>query len=156
MKLVADKHGRICSVELFPPSTAFDASRQPDGSVRVVELVEKTLLTPVGLRTLAPGSPDYRPHYGPGDQACRDSAYHQGTAWPWLMGHFIDAHLKVYGDKARSRALLDTLAGPGLENCGIGTLNEIFDADPPHAPNGCIAQAWSVSEVLRALANTAP
>jgi len=120
----------------------------------IVEQVEEKLLTPVGLRTLAPGSPDYRAHYGPGDTFARDSAYHQGTVWPWPIGHFIDAHLKVYGDKARSRALLDGLLGPSLSRYGVGTVAEIFDADPPHAPNGCIAQAWSVSEVLRALAKT--
>lgn len=121
---------------------------------QIIDVVEASLLTPYGLRTLAPGSPGYRGRYCPGDQVWRDGAYHQGTVWPWPIGHFIDAHLRVYKDPARSRALLETLVTSALEANGVGTLNEIFDADPPHTPNGCIAQAWSVSEVLRALVNT--
>ena len=123
-----------------------------DGAKAVVDQVQASLLTPFGLRTLAPGSPDYRPRYAPGDQAFRDGAYHQGTVWPWLLGAFAEAHLKVYGDKAQTRALLDSLLGVGLAEYGVGTLAEIFDGDPPHAPNGCPAQAWSVAEVLRASA----
>ena len=123
-----------------------------DQAKTVVDEVAAVLLTPYGLRTLAPGSPDYHPHYGPGDQATRDGAYHQGTVWPWLLGAFADAHLQVYGDKAKTRALLDTLLTRGLTVAGVGTLPEIFDAEPPFAPNGCIAQAWSVAELLRVLA----
>ena len=123
-----------------------------DQAKTVVDQVAERLLTPYGLRTLAPGSPDYHPHYGPGDQATRDGAYHQGTVWPWLLGAFADAHLKVYGDKAQTRALLDTLLTQGLSGYGVATLGEVFDAEPPFAPNGCIAQAWSVAEVLRVLA----
>ena len=121
----------------------------------IIEVVAEHLLTPYGLRTLAPGSPDYHAHYGPGDQAARDGAYHQGTVWPWLLGAFCDAHLKVYGDKAKTRALLSTLLTTGLTEYGVGTLAEIFDAEAPYAPNGCPAQAWSVGEVLRAYALTA-
>ncbi len=125
-----------------------------DPAKSVVETVTAHLLTPFGLRTLAPGSPDYRPHYGPGDQSTRDGAYHQGTVWPWLLGAFCDAHLQVYGDKAKTRALLDTLLSAGLTEYGIGTLAEIFDAEAPYAPNGCPAQAWSVAEILRAYVKT--
>ncbi len=125
-----------------------------DEAKSIVEVVSEHLLTPFGLRTLAPGSPDYHPHYGPGDGMARDGAYHQGTVWPWLLGAFCDAHLKVYGDKAKTRALLDTLLTTGLTEYGIGTLAEIFDAEAPYAPNGCPAQAWSVAEVLRAYVKT--
>ena len=116
----------------------------------VVDAVAGSLLTPFGLRTLAPGSPDYHGRYAPGDPTARDGAYHQGTVWPWLLGAFCDAHLKVYGDKAKTRALLGTLLGPGLSQYGVGSLFEVADGDAPHAPNGCPAQAWSVAEVLRA------
>ena len=120
---------------------------------QVLDTVESLLLTPVGLRTLAPDAPEYRGRYG-GDQTSRDGAYHQGTGWPWLIGPFIDALLKVYNDPAKARALLDTLTGKSLDKFGVGTLGEIFDGDAPHAPNGCIAQAWSVAEVLRVLVKT--
>ena len=115
----------------------------------VVEQVQALLLTPYGLRTLAPGSPDYHGRYAPGDQAARDGAYHQGTVWPWLLGAFCDAHFKVYGDKAKTKSLLDTLLTTGLSDYGIGSLAEIADGDAPFVPNGCPAQAWSVAEVLR-------
>lgn len=120
----------------------------------VVDVVAEHLLTPYGLRTLAPGSPDYRPRYGPGDPTFRDGAYHQGTVWPWLLGAFVDAHLKVYGDKTQTRALLSTLLEDGLAEYGVGTLAEISDGDAPHVPNGCPAQAWSVAEILRAYVKT--
>ena len=123
-----------------------------DVAKAVVDQAAALLLTPSGLRTLAPGSPGYRPVYAPGDPTFRDGAYHQGTAWPWLLGAFADAHLRVYGDKPKTRALFDTLLTDGLCDYGIGSLAEIADGDPPHAPNGCIAQAWSVGEVLRAYA----
>ncbi len=90
----------------------------------VVDAVAAHLLTPFGLRTLAPGTPGYHPIYAPGDQSFRDGAYHQGTVWPWLLGAFADAHLKVYGDKAKTRALLDTLLNAGLSEYGVGTLAE--------------------------------
>ena len=121
----------------------------------VVDVVAEHLLTPYGLRTLAPGSPDYHSRYAPGGQTARDGAYHQGTVWPWLLGAFCDAHLKVYADKAKTRALLNTLLTTGLTEYGVGTLAEIFDAEAPYAPNGCPAQAWSVAEVLRAYVLTA-
>ena len=120
----------------------------------VVDAVAKHLLTPFGLRTLAPSSPDYRPRYGPGDPTFRDGAYHQGTVWPWLLGAFADAHLQVYGDKAKTRALLSSLLKDGLTEYGVSSLAEIFDGDAPHLPNGCPAQAWSVAEVLRVYVKT--
>jgi glycogen debranching enzyme len=113
-----------------------------------VRVCERTLLTPAGLRSLAPGEPGYIPHYG-GDQRSRDGAYHQGTVWGWLIGPFVQAHLAAFGDVDRLERLLRPL-GDQLRIEGLGTVNEIFEAAPPHAPRGCVAQAWSVAEYLRA------
>jgi len=117
-----------------------------------VEAVTRHLLTPYGLRTLAPDDPAYRGQYG-GDQWSRDGAYHQGTVWAWLIGPYVEAYLRVHGHtaeaKAGGRALLQPLLAH-LRDAGIGSISEIFDGDPPHAPNGAISQAWSVAEVLRA------
>jgi predicted glycogen debranching enzyme len=137
------------------PFPVIDPVTDSDQAKSILEVVAEHLLTPFGLRTLAPGSPDYHARYGPGDSNARDGSYHQGTVWPWLLGAFCDAHLKVYGDKAKTRALLDTLLTTGLTEYGIGSLAEIFDAEAPYAPNGCPAQAWSVAEVLRAYVKTA-
>jgi len=114
----------------------------------VVEVVRNKLLTPVGLRSLAPGNPDYKSKYF-GDLRARDAAYHQGTVWAWLIGPFIDAWLRVHPeDRAGARRFLQGFV-PHLDEAGIGTISEIFDAEPPYTPRGCIAQAWSVAEVLR-------
>lgn len=118
----------------------------------VVETVERRLLTPCGLRTLSPEDPAYVPRYRGSPQE-RDAAYHQGTVWAWLLGAFVDAHLKVYRKPERARELLSGLPAHLLE-AGVGYCSEIFDADPPHIPNGCIAQAWSVAELLRAWRRT--
>ena len=119
----------------------------------VLDVVRKRLLTPVGLRSLAPGHPDYRSQYD-GDLHSRDTAYHQGTVWAWLIGPFIDAWLRVYPDDHRgARELLQGFEHHLGEAC-IGTISEVFDADPPHTPRGCVAQAWSVAEVLRAYGKT--
>ncbi len=116
----------------------------------IVDVVEARLLTPVGLRSLAPGHPDYKPQYF-GDLRTRDAAYHQGTVWGWLIGPAVDAWLKTHpGDTARARGLLDGLIAH-LEAAGAGSISEVFDAEPPYTPRGCIAQAWSVAEVLRCL-----
>jgi predicted glycogen debranching enzyme len=115
----------------------------------VIDAVVKNLLTPVGLRSLAPGSKNYHSRYY-GDRRHRDAAYHQGTVWPWLIGNFLDAWRRVYTDKKSARALLRGLE-EHLRDVGIGTISEIFDADPPYTPRGCFAQAWSVAEVLRAI-----
>jgi len=120
----------------------------------VLEIVEKKLLTPVGLRTLSPDHPDYKPIYH-GDLRSRDGAYHQGTVWAWLIGPFMDAWLKVHPhDRPAGRKFLERFS-EHLSEAGIGTIGEVFDAREPHAPGGCIAQAWSVAEVLRAWAKTA-
>jgi predicted glycogen debranching enzyme len=126
----------------------------PEHWEAVVTAVRGKLLTPVGLRSLAPEEPDYKPRYF-GDLRARDAAYHQGTVWAWLIGPFIDAWLKVYpDDRAAARHSLDGFE-PHLAEAGVGTVSEVFDAEPPFTPRGCIAQAWSVAEVLRCLAKTA-
>ncbi|MBN1381906.1 MAG: glycogen debranching enzyme family protein [Deltaproteobacteria bacterium] len=121
-------------------------------ATRVVHVVREHLLTPVGLRTLSPSDKRYRGLYG-GDSTQRDSAYHQGTVWPWLFGHFGEAYLRVSRDKEAAKSfLLDLIRSflrEHLQDGGIGSISEIFDGDPPHRPNGCIAQAWSVAEVIR-------
>jgi predicted glycogen debranching enzyme len=120
---------------------------------RVVDVVQQELVTPVGLRSLARNSPDYKPTYD-GDLRARDAAYHQGTVWSWLIGPFIDAWLKVYPkDLAGARRFLEGF-GPHLGDACIGTVSEVFDAEPPFTPRGCAAQAWGVAEVLRCLCKT--
>jgi len=120
----------------------------------VVEVVEKKLVTPVGLRSLSPDHPDYKPIYS-GDLRSRDGAYHQGTVWAWLIGPFVDAWLKVHPtDKTSARKFLETFP-QHLNDNGIGTISEVFDARDPHFAGGCIAQAWSVAEVLRSWIKTA-
>ncbi|MGC0771604.1 MAG: amylo-alpha-1,6-glucosidase, partial [Candidatus Acidiferrum sp.] len=114
----------------------------------VVDLCAQNLLTCCGLRSLAPGEPGYQGHYG-GDQRSRDGAYHQGTVWGWLLGPFALAHFRAYGDRAEALGYLEPL-GSDISAYGLGTLAEIFDGDPPHTPRGCIAQAWTVGEILRA------
>jgi predicted glycogen debranching enzyme len=115
----------------------------------VVRTVRDRLLTPVGLRSLAPDDPDFRPRYF-GDLRARDAAYHQGTVWAWLAGPFVDAWLKVYPDDlAGTRAALEGFI-PHLDDACIGSISEVFDAEAPFTPRGCMAQAWSVAEVLRA------
>lgn len=120
-------------------------------ALRVLEVVEWELLTPYGLRTLSPRDPNYCGRCG-GDPRTRDGAYHQGTVWPWLLGPFLTAYVKVHGDsqEARQRAdrFLDSLRAH-LWQAGLGQISEVFDGDPPHQPGGCIAQAWSVAEILR-------
>jgi predicted glycogen debranching enzyme len=120
----------------------------------MLDVVEKRLVTPVGLRSLAPGEPDYKQRYF-GDLRSRDAAYHQGTVWAWLIGPWIDAWLKVHpNDLDGARRFLDgCIAAVG--GFGLGTIGEIFDAEPPYTPRGCIAQAWSVAEVLRCWVKTA-
>ncbi len=120
----------------------------------VLETVQRRLLTPVGLRSLAPGHPDYKPQYY-GDLRARDAAYHQGTVWAWLIGPFIDAWLRVYPDRrAEAHDFLKGFDAHLGEAC-LGSISEIFDAEPPYTPRGCIAQAWSVAEVLRCWVKTA-
>ena len=120
----------------------------------VVEAVWKRLITPYGLRSLSPDDPRYIGVYS-GEFSSRDRAYHNGTAWAWLLGPFITAFLKVNGHEAYWRGFaferfLKPLFQVEIFRAGLGTLSEIFDGDPPHHPRGCISQAWSVAEPLRA------
>jgi predicted glycogen debranching enzyme len=120
----------------------------------VLNVVRERLLTPVGLRSLAPGEPGYCSHYY-GDLRSRDAAYHQGTVWAWLIGSFVDAWLKVHpDDRAGARHFLDGFAHHLGEAC-LGSVSEIFDAEPPYTARGCCAQAWSVAELLRSWVATA-
>jgi predicted glycogen debranching enzyme len=120
----------------------------------VLDTVSGRLLTPVGLRSLAPGHPDYKAKYD-GDLRARDAAYHQGTVWAWLIGPFVDAWLRVHpGDLAGARQYLQGFE-PHLNEACLGSISEIFDAEAPFAPRGCAAQAWSVAEVLRCWVKTA-
>jgi predicted glycogen debranching enzyme len=140
----ACRPNQIFSFSLEHP--VLDESRWP----RVLDVVRERLLTPVGLRSLAPGHPDYKPKYF-GDLRARDAAYHQGTVWAWLIGPYLDAWLRVHpGDHQGVR---DALAGfrTHLDQACIGSISEIFDAEEPYTPRGCVAQAWSVAEVLRHL-----
>jgi predicted glycogen debranching enzyme len=143
---VAFRPNQVLSIALPHPVLREDRWR------RVVDLAADRLLTPVGLRSLSRDHPDYKPMYF-GDLRARDAAYHQGTVWAWLIGPFIDAWLKVYKDRSKARRMLEGFRSHLLDD-GIGTVSEIFDAEPPYHPRGCIAQAWSVAEVLRAYRNT--
>lgn len=114
----------------------------------VVDVCARHLLTSHGLRSLSPEDPNYIGYYG-GDRHQRDSCYHQGTVWAWLIGPFISAHLRVYNNRVLAQSFLRPLI-QHLSDHGLGSISEIFDGDPPFIPRGCIAQAWSVAEVLRA------
>ena len=139
----ACRPNQILAISLDHPVLNVDQWRPVFGVVR------DRLLTPVGLRSLSPGHRDYKAQYY-GDLRARDAAYHQGTVWGWLAGPFVDAWLKVFpDDKAGARQCLDGFDAH-LNEAGIGTLSEIFDAEQPYTPRGCIAQAWTVAEVLRA------
>ena len=147
------KSAQIRPNQIFAVSLPFpllEPARRRD----VVSRVREHLLTPVGLRTLAPTDAAYRGTYA-GDSTARDGAYHQGTVWPWLLGPFISAHLAAFGRTAESvrycRSLLDGLERHLTAEACLGSISEIFDGDAPHAPRGAPAQAWSVAEVARAL-----
>jgi predicted glycogen debranching enzyme len=130
------------------PFPLFDDMRAEE----ILHVCESQLLTPVGLRTLSPDDPRYRGQLV-GDPHSRDTAYHQGTVWPWLLGPYVDGLLRYRGDAgiAAARTLIANMESH-LGDAGVGTIGEVFDGDAPHAPRGCIAQAWSVGEVLRVLA----
>ncbi len=142
----------------FRPNQIFAVGGLPltllskDKARRVVDAVEMLLATPVGLRSLAPGERGYAPHYQ-GDSRARDSVYHQGTVWPWLIGPFVEAWVRVHGanadarEKARARFL--PALYEHLNHAGLGHISEICDAEPPHTPRGCPFQAWSLGELLR-------
>jgi glycogen debranching enzyme len=122
-------------------------------ATRVVAAVERELLTPYGLRSLALSDHQYQGRYQ-GDPFSRDSAYHQGTVWPWLMGPFLTAYLKVNGGSANARRQAEQWPN-GLRTFmldeGVGEIPEVFDGDAPHRAGGCLAQAWSVAELLRVI-----
>ena len=120
-------------------------------SVKVVEVIRNQLFTPYGLRTLAPNDPNYHGHYF-GNQNDRDQAYHNGTIWPWLLGHFAEAMVRIDFSKRKLNEIFAPCVeafAKHLEEYGIGCVAEIFSGDHPHEPNGCINQAWSVAEILR-------
>jgi predicted glycogen debranching enzyme len=156
------EHGYLADV-VDGPSAVADYALRPnqlfavslDGSLleseqarAVVDICARELWTPVGLRSLAPREPGYVGRYAGGPRE-RDGAYHQGTVWAWLLGPFALAHWRVYRDAAAARGYLSGIA-PHLREACIGQVSEIFDGDVPHRPEGCVAQAWSVAEVLRA------
>jgi predicted glycogen debranching enzyme len=145
--------------QLFAISIPADRIDEPallseDQQKAVVKACARHLLTSYGLRSLAPSDPAYVSHYG-GDARQRDGAYHQGTVWGWLIGPFASAHLKVFRDAPAARSYLYPLLDH-LYVHGLGSISEIFDGDAPFSPRGCIAQAWSVAEVLRAWRETEP
>jgi predicted glycogen debranching enzyme len=145
----ACRPNQIFSMSLDYP--VLDESRWP----AVLAIVQEKLLTPVGLRSLSPDHPHYKSKYF-GDLRARDAAYHQGTVWAWLIGPFVDAYLRVHvSDVAEARGFLHGLV-THLDDFGVGTVAEIFDAESPFTPRGCIAQAWSVAELLRAWSRTCP
>jgi predicted glycogen debranching enzyme len=126
------------------PETGLSSEQQR----AVVDVCARELLTSFGLRSLGPKEPEYRGRYG-GSPEERDAAYHQGTVWGWLLGPFVLAHLRVYQDSATAASFLAPMLRH-IEAAGLGTASEIFDADAPFTPNGCVAQAWTVGEILRA------
>jgi predicted glycogen debranching enzyme len=155
--VVDGEHGDDAAVrpnQIFALTLRFpvlDESRWP----AVLEKVRSELLTPVGLRSLAPGHPDFKARYF-GDLRARDAAYHQGTVWGWLIGPFIDAWLKVHPeDRTGARRFLDGFV-EHLDHACVGSISEVFDAEDPYTPRACIAQAWSVAEVLRCFAKVTP
>jgi glycogen debranching enzyme len=131
-------------------ATSLPYSPVPEESrKRILSKIKQELLTPRGLRTLSPVSAAYKGTYW-GNQAERDQAYHQGTVWPWLFGHFAEGYLKIHGKSGLSfiRGYYQGFQQTLTEH-GVGTISEIFDGDPPHTPRGAISQAWSVAELLR-------
>ncbi|UJR83935.1 amylo-alpha-1,6-glucosidase [Sandaracinus amylolyticus] len=141
----AIRPNQIFSISL--PHAVLDPSRWE----QVIEVVRANLLTPYGLRSLAPSDPDYQPQYF-GDLRARDLAYHQGTIWPWLIGPYFDAWSKVHPDRIEEIRPTAISLGQHLASACIGSISEIFDAEPPYTPRGCCAQAWSVAEAIRVLA----
>lgn len=144
--------GSIRPNQIFAVSLPFSMLSH-EAARRVVAVVERELLTPFGLRTLSPSDPQYRGRYE-GDLWARDRAYHQGTVWPWLIGPFLTAYVKTQGGTEKVRQQAADWLVPlrnHLRGVGLGQLPEVFDGDSPHRPDGCIAQAWSISEVLRAM-----
>jgi len=122
---------------------------EDEQAVSILQIIEEQLYTPVGLKTLPSTDPHYTPVYG-GDAWHRDSSYHEGTVWSWLLGAYIDALMKVKSKRSKVKKVIDNFAYHLNEGC-IGNVSEIFDADAPHYPRGCVAQAWGVAEILRVI-----
>ncbi|MBP2030685.1 putative glycogen debranching enzyme [Methanohalophilus levihalophilus] len=146
-----EKDASVRPNQIFAVSLPFTMLKHKKEKLVLKKVTEK-LLTPCGLRTLSPDDIQYMGKYG-GDQVSRDMAYHNGTVWPWLMGPYVSAHTKVHNKSKPSiqhcRELLLNF-DPHLDDAGIGSISELFDGDYPHKPGGCISQAWSVAEILRA------
>lgn len=123
----------------------------PNRARSILRVIEHELLTPRGVRTLSPRDSKYIGRYE-GDPRSRDGAYHQGTVWPWLMGPYVTGYVKTFGEKAGRRFAIEWLSNfhDHLKEACLGQVSEIFDGDAPHTPRGCVAQAWSVAELLRA------
>lgn len=144
--------GRVRPNQIFAVSLQHSMLTK-ERAVKVVGKVREHLLTPFGLRSLSPGDREYRPRYE-GGPVERDAAYHQGTVWAWLLGPYVDAYRKVMPKTAKTeKAVAGILSGIEAHLCdsGLGQISEIFDADHPHEPRGCFAQAWSVAEIFRAI-----
>jgi glycogen debranching enzyme len=155
--------GKYCYDVVDAPGIGNDASLRPNQifavslpkspltpaqQKSVVDVCAERLVTSYGLRSLAQGEPGYQGHYG-GSNWQRDAVYHQGTVWGWLLGPFVRAHFRVYGDDEAAMSFLKPL-GPQIHCHGLGSLSEITDGDSPFTPRGCIAQAWTVAETLLA------
>ena len=137
--------------QIFAVSLPFSIVSNHEKSASILKKVSEDLLTPYGLRTLSPSDPRYRGRYS-GSPEERDAAYHQGTVWPWLLGHYGEALLKTENNSETAREKLRAIIANmerHLSDAGIGHISEIFSGDPPHKPCGCIAQAWSTAEVIR-------
>lgn len=137
--------------QIFAVSLPFGVITDREKMNGIMEKVSEELLTPYGLRTLSPNDPRYRGNYA-GSPEERDSAYHQGTVWPWLLGHYTEALLKTEDNRESVKEKLSNIVTSmerHLYDAGIGQISEVFSGDPPHEPGGCIAQAWSVAEIIR-------
>ena len=145
--------GTLRPNQIFAVSLAFAPPLSLHQQTSIVDTVQRELLTPYGLRTLNVGHADYKGIYT-GPQKDRDRAYHQGTVWPWLIGPFVEAYLKVNefsrASKKKAGEFIQPLLEHLTEQACLGSVSEIFDGDSPHTPRGCIAQAWSVGELIRA------
>ena len=145
-----DHDGAVRPNQIIAVSLPFSVL-SPDKEKSIVEVVQRELLTPFGLRTLSKEHPEYQGYYA-GDAYSRDSAYHQGTVWPWLIGPFVTAICRVNQHSSESRIFAKEMFRPlneHLSDAGIGSISEIFDGNYPHEPGGCISQSWSVAEILR-------
>lgn len=148
------KDGAVRPNQIFAVSLHYPLVKSPQKMQKIVRKVEQELLTPVGLRSLSPKDKNYRGRYE-GNGFERDSAYHQGTVWAWLIGGFLTAYARSFADAPDTPEKLSGWINNfknHLGEAGVGQFSEIFDGDAPHTPRGCIAQAWSVSEILRAAA----